>query len=89
MFPDDRPASDRSNRQKEKMFDRKGKTQKKPRHRLAGPTWGKVVSREHEADRLARIAEPGDENRGRLPVTAVIDPATAAMSSWLADAPRR
>ena len=24
------------------------------------PTWGKVVSREHEADRLARIAEPGD-----------------------------
>ena len=37
-----------------------GKTHTKPRHRLAGPTWGKVVSREHEADRLARIAEPGD-----------------------------
>ena len=42
------------------MFDRNGKTHTKPRHRLAGPTWGKVVSREHEADRLARIAEPGD-----------------------------
>ena len=60
MFPGDRPASDRQDRQKEKMFDRNGDTHKKPRHRLAGPTWGKVVSREHEADRLARIAEPGD-----------------------------
>ena len=46
---------------KRTMFDRNGKTHTKPRHRLAGPTWGKVVSREHEADRLARIAEPGDE----------------------------
>ena len=60
MFPGDRPASDRQDRQKEKMFDRNGDTHKKPRHRLAGPTWDKVVSREHEADRLARIAEPGD-----------------------------
>ena len=60
MFPGDRPASDRQDRQKEKMFGPKRDTHKKPRHRLAGPTWGKVVSREHEADRLARIAEPGD-----------------------------
>ena len=60
MFPDDRPASDRQTDRKRTMYDRNGKTHKKPRHRLAGPTWGKVVSREHEADRLARIAEPGD-----------------------------
>ena len=45
---------------KRTMFARNGKTHTKPRHRLAGPTWGKVVSREHEADMLARIAEPGD-----------------------------
>ena len=61
MFPDDRPASRQNRLTKEKMFDRNGNTHTKPRHRLAGPTWGKVVSREHEADRLARIAEPGDE----------------------------
>ena len=32
MFPDDRPASDRQDRQKEKMFDRNGNTHTKPRH---------------------------------------------------------
>ena len=62
MFPGDRPASDRTDRQKEKdVRPKREDPHTKPRHRLAGPTWGKVVSREHEADRLARIAEPGDE----------------------------
>ena len=56
----DLPQTDRTDR-KRTMFHRNGNTHTKPRHRLAGPTWGKVVSREHEADRLARIAEPGDE----------------------------
>ena len=56
----DLPQTEQTDR-KRTQFDRNGKTHTKPRHRLAGPTWGKVVSREHEADRLARIAEPGDE----------------------------